>query len=1618
MALRSRSFATIIDLLAEGIIEGWANNNDVAQSTYFQETQVKNADGTYNFDGVTIQGLLGTDTQVLPADAVSGDVIQSETIVNVKITNAGGAISRSLIDDEIDHLRVTFSLPSGLIAAYDSGKQSGLDVKFKATITPFGGVEKDLVDIEGNSSITVSGKSTSEYRKQVRYMNIKDQIGGVFPYVLKVYRTTGDRTSSAKETYRDESYWYSYSELKEVKIQYRDRAAVSTYLKAEDFGDNIPARTFKIKGLKIKIPSNYTPRNYDNNGARESYLPTWDGTWRIEEPARYDLPMCGGGPNHDRFFCDNPAWVLYDLLTNKRYGLGLDEDKVDKWSLYSIAAYCDGNVNYQVSTRQTDGTYQTVTVTQPRYTFNGIISNKEQALTVINHFSGVFRGFPLWSTGLVTFNQDTPGSINRIASTANVIDGIFEYEGTSRRQRTTAVKIGWNDPDNYGKRDTIILEDRDGIVQYGYQPFDFFAIGCNNRNEAILRGKYALYTNINQTEFVKFRGGLEWADSLPGDIIGVQDPDYAGETWSGRISNSTVTSVTLDKPVTLVNGITYTLYVQQNNTNVATKTITNSPGTTSILTWTGALSEAPQSGNVWVISSTSLAIRKFRIISIKESESTVFDISAYEYDPNKYSQVENNVNVEEPIPTTRPGGALDSPSNIEIQAYSYTDGDLTNRKYGMLINWQASPDPRTEYYQLRYTKDGGGLIELGTSTDTSYDFKDVIDGTYDIYLRSCSLTANSPWISYADFVMTAGTTSVSPPINLQVKGGGAIWGGRDVTMEWDLQDEATFNSGTVTGGVVKQFKVEVYNTSNLQLKRTYFTSSKDEQEFTYTYAMNSEDFAGSPSRALTFKVYSVDYYANLSTAATLAVSNPAPSMASTTPVVTAKTGYLKVTWTPVADIDMYYYKIYYGTTNPPTTVGGNILHPNTIFEIFDVSYGTNYYVQVEPYDAFGVGIKSVIPSPVSPLQIPTIDVDVELADSIVMSDSDSNGTSTLIKLYNRNFTTDGVTYTITGVDKHIEYAYNLENYFDRIGVWCSSASTRVYVGYSIDGVTWYYLSGEVDHTLDANSALVPNSRATSKTNYWQLAVGMNIGLFPNNISAKYVRLYLTGTYTTTIFEMVPSRLLISELAAIDSLSAISANIGTITAGNLQSPDYGPATGINIDLDAKTVSLGGNTNPVLKFYNDGSNKLDINAAVTFRSGSTGYTNITDAPNDLSEIDPTAASKLNGIQDGATYGADYNSNVTGKPNSLSQINPNEYNQLGQAYTKVTNWDSPSNETLIDGGKIYAGSAIGINEGGFLRVGKNVLVDSFGQKGSIVVATDGTILSNGYLNYSTSDYAKLTDGELNFYYYNGSGHTLYNSVKRIESGTANNGTVVYIPGIWKSQPIVRVFPNIMASYNPTYREQSQSVAFSVTQLTPYEKVGNAYKYYFVPSAYLQLTPGSLGNTGTVYSATRSGFSTWDSPVVYTTPNTTRLTASASSRAYAMGGYQYESGGSKGTPGTLYYGTYYYNYGWVFEMWYYDTGYGWLSASGSISVPSLRARDGFAENLASFDTGTRPYAISQFFFRMTPTGSESRYFADIPGAQYNGAYTEVNLKYYNSDLTGVSVLAQGSVNWLAIGQ
>ena len=89
-----------------------------------------------------------------------------------------------------------------------------------------------------------------------------------------------------------------------------------------------PIRTYELRGMKVKVPSNYRTREETGSISAE-YSGLWDGSFRPE-----------------LVYTNNPAWVFYDIVTNNRYGLGdwIKDIDIDKYALYRIGKYCDSLV--------------------------------------------------------------------------------------------------------------------------------------------------------------------------------------------------------------------------------------------------------------------------------------------------------------------------------------------------------------------------------------------------------------------------------------------------------------------------------------------------------------------------------------------------------------------------------------------------------------------------------------------------------------------------------------------------------------------------------------------------------------------------------------------------------------------------------------------------------------------------------------------------------------------------------------------------------------------------------------------------------------------------------------------------------------------------------------------------------------------------------------------------------------------------------------------------------------------------------------------------------------------------------------------------------------------------
>ena len=781
-SLRSIAYASVLDLVSEGEIEGLAEG---LKSVFFNETPLQNPNGSYNFTGATVVSTTGTQGQ----SYIQGfPNVENEIGVSTQVETVA-PIVRQISNSEIDAVRVTISIPVLTQQNVSNGDINGASVQYAIDVQSNGGgyvpqilgavwssntvnivsttsarANQPLYQIQmavtdtsneavyvaqyklqssgtwltagittkvdqtvdsywddygyqentttiktftmpmqaaglwemrivitsgspyisavngnyGTPFATITGKTTSKYQKSHRI-----ELTGDAPWDIRVRRITADSTSSALQ---NKTFWDSYTEIIDGKFRYPNSAIVGVRIDASQF-DSIPRRSYDLRLLKVKIPSNYNPQT-------RAYSGVWDGTFKVA-------------------WTDNPAWCFYDLVTNSRYGLGgfIPEAQVDKWTLYAIGRYCDELVPNGFGG------------TEPRYTCNIYFQSREEAYTVINNMASIFRGMPYWASGAITLGYDAPSDPVYQFSNSNVVDGVFSYQGSAIKARHTVALVTWNDPEDFYRQKVEYVEDADGIARYGIVQTEVIAVGCTSRGQANRAGRWILFTEQSETELVTFKTGIEGNQIRPSNVIQIADEARAGTRTGGRVSSATTSVVTVDQNVSgLANIGTGTLSVILPSGTLESRSI--SSVTTSAITVSSPFTETPAPNAIWMVQTSTLSLQTFRVTSIVE-EADGLSITALAHNPDKYAEVEQGL-----ILAPRVISSLSivpaAPNNLAASEILYEE----NADINVLVTLSWSPVDRATGYQVSYKVDDRNFINLPVTSATSIDIRNAVEGTY------------------------------------------------------------------------------------------------------------------------------------------------------------------------------------------------------------------------------------------------------------------------------------------------------------------------------------------------------------------------------------------------------------------------------------------------------------------------------------------------------------------------------------------------------------------------------------------------------------------------------------------------------------------------------------------------------------------------------------------------------------------------------------------------------------------------------------------------------------------------------------------------------------------------
>ena len=734
--LHSKQFATLLDLISEGEIEGFSSPSKEGRTKgtaayktaskkdiFLDNTPIlsSGADSTnpqdidFNHKNVDLDIRFGTDPQT-KMEKVSGSA--SLFGVGVKVEN-GSPITRQLTNNsDLDAVKITVTVPI-LQIIDDDGDIVGSSVTFDIQLQYNGGGFTTVHSDE------IRGRTADAYNKEYRIA-----LTGAHPVDVRLVKTSENSTD---RHFRDLT-WQSYSELEDDSTTYPNSAFTRLRLDSEFF-NRIPTRKFRVRGVKVRIPG---------TGASGSGTPTVDlQTGRIEYPANYIF----NGTMQNAVWTTCPAMILLDLLTNTRYGLGnhIIDSNLDLFSFVTASKFSNTLVSDGFGGQEA------------RFACNINIQTSIEAFDVIRTLSGIMRCMPIWSEGALLLTQDSPKDPSYLFTLANVGPEGFSYTGSSLKTRSTVVAVSYFNMETRDLDYEEVEAEAAYRSKYGLHVKRVKALGCTSRGQARRFAKAILFAEQRETEAVNFSVSMESGIVVrPGTIVSIADPARSGVRRGGRIGSATTTQITVDNSdaTDLSAENNPKLSVIMPNGTVETKNVTGISGKVISIDSSSPFSTTPNANSVWLLENDTVSAQSFRVMSVEENDGVRYGVSALAYVDEKYAFIEDGetitpqqisvLNLLKPPPT-----GLSADEVIVL---------INNQPVSKLIvRWQ--PVTGVSNYMVNYRFNNNNIVSATTSSPDFEIFNTRV-GAYEVSIRSLNAALEPSVTAATDTFNTIGKTAV------------------------------------------------------------------------------------------------------------------------------------------------------------------------------------------------------------------------------------------------------------------------------------------------------------------------------------------------------------------------------------------------------------------------------------------------------------------------------------------------------------------------------------------------------------------------------------------------------------------------------------------------------------------------------------------------------------------------------------------------------------------------------------------------------------------------------------------------------------------------------------------
>ena len=666
--LKSKQFYRVLDLISEGPIYGPVDQEHLS-SFKLNKTPVTDATGSVSVNGVSVAWRPGSETQS-PINGFSA--IEATTIVNTEVTYDTPLV-RTITDQDVTRVRFNVGV-TGLVEQDTKGNQKNTSVTL--VLESRTGASGWVIE----KTVTITGKISGEYL-EAHLIDAPD----IKPFDIRVRRITPD---SSSDLLSNGTTWNSYSEITDDNLSYPFSAIAGAVIDRDQYTDT-PSRTYHLRGLIVDVPDNYEP-------IARTYSGLWTGGFK-------------------KAWTNNPAWLFRELAKNTRFGLAKRAGyiDVDDGALYVLSQYCDQLVDDGYGGKE------------PRMTLNAYITEQASARDILDKIASMFRGIALWDGLRLSVMLDAPQDPIATITNANVVNGEFKRSSVKRSEKYNAVVVSWTDPDNGWEQVKEYVSDDEMIAKGNYNETTLEAFGCTSRGQAWRAGKWLLETAKRESSRLSFQMARDAIHFTPGDIVEVMDNDYAGTRLGGRIVSHSGRVITVDAVDSSVvtDGSTMSIMGRDgkfsryeidgvNGNNV---TLKNEP-------------EWVRAGTVFAISTASVAIRLFRILSVAETENnSVYSITASLHDPNKQAIVDEGAVFEVPSDTLN-GYRVPNVENLRILNTNTETVQVT-------ATWETATTTKKLVFELYIYSADGKLVSQYETDQFRYEFYGLSAGSYTLGVR-------------------------------------------------------------------------------------------------------------------------------------------------------------------------------------------------------------------------------------------------------------------------------------------------------------------------------------------------------------------------------------------------------------------------------------------------------------------------------------------------------------------------------------------------------------------------------------------------------------------------------------------------------------------------------------------------------------------------------------------------------------------------------------------------------------------------------------------------------------------------------------------------------------------